>query len=89
MIGLGRMAKALVWPLLDAQELPAEALVATVSRPSSLDDLNATWPLGVRAFLADAEGAELVWSAPLQLLAVKPQQLAQNAKIYFLGVVIF
>ncbi len=75
MIGLGRMAKALVWPLLDAQELPAEALVATVSRPSSLDDLNATWPSGVRAFLADAEGAELVWSAPLQLLAVKPQQL--------------
>ena len=75
MIGLGRMAKALVWPLLDAQELPAEALVATVSRPSSLDDLKATWPSAVRAFLADAEGAELVWSAPLQLLALKPQQL--------------
>ena len=69
------MAKALVWPLLERGELPAEGLAATVARPSSLEELRTNWPEPVRAFLSGEDGAELVWQAPLQLLAVKPQQL--------------
>ena len=73
------MAKALVWPLIESGELPAEALAATVARPASLEELQAHWPAQVRSFLNGSAGSELVWQAPLQLLAVKPQQLAAVA----------
>ena len=74
-IGLGRMARALVEPLLQRGELDPGGLMAVVGRAASIEPLSRELPSGVRLFSADAATAREVWTAPLQLLAIKPQQL--------------
>ena len=74
-IGLGRMARALVEPLLQRGELKPEGLIAVVGRSASIEPLARQLPAGVSLLPADDEAARQVWTAPLQLLAIKPQQL--------------
>ena len=74
-IGLGRMARAILLPLIESGDLAADKLVATVARASSVEDLNSSWPVGLRAYVAGSAGSELVWQAPMQLLGIKPQQV--------------
>ena len=71
-IGLGRMARALVEPLLQRGELNPEGLIAVVGRSASIEPLSRQLPSGVHLFSADAELLVRVWTAPLQLLAIKP-----------------
>lgn len=74
-IGLGRMAQALVSPLLTSGRIPPDQLIAIVGRSSSLEQRRCELPAGVQLMSADDPAARKVWSAPVQLLAVKPQQL--------------
>ncbi len=74
MVGLGRMALALLVPLLDAGQVAAGEVRAAVASQASADRLTAAHGLRVST---DAAAA---WSAPVVLLAVKPQQLDAVAR---------
>ena len=72
-IGLGRMARALLVPLLASGELSPAAVQAAVGSSSSALRLQAELGISVGTDPAVA------WRQPLLLLAVKPQQLPQVA----------
>ena len=74
-IGLGRMAQALVLPLLESGRIPAHQLLAVVGGSGSLEQRRSALPAGIGLVAADDPSAPKVWAAPVQLLAVKPQQL--------------
>ena len=74
-IGLGRMAQARVVPLLERGRIPAEQLLAVVGASGSLEQRRGGLPAGIGLVAADDSSAQQVWTAPIQLLAVKPQQL--------------
>ena len=68
-VGLGRMAQALLFPLLEAGLVQREGVRAVVASEASATGLAQTHGLTV------ATDAAAAWSAPVVLLAVKPQQL--------------
>lgn len=68
-VGLGRMAQALLRPLLEAGLVRPPQVRAAVATPSSAQRLAAELGLAVDT------SVEQVWRAPVVLLAVKPQQL--------------
>ena len=72
-VGLGRMAQALLWPLIESGQLRLEAVRAVVGSAASADRLAQAHGLAVGTDPAAA------WQAPVVLLAVKPQQLAAAA----------
>ncbi|HGY5537621.1 MAG TPA: pyrroline-5-carboxylate reductase family protein, partial [Prochlorococcus sp.] len=74
-IGLGRMAQALVLPLLQQGELSPQDVVAVVGSTASVERLAAQLPKGLRLKASGDPSAVDAWMAPIQLLAVKPQQL--------------
>ena len=74
-IGLGRMARALIDPLIDRGEIEPTELLAVVGSTTSAHQLRGHFPPDVRIFASTDTGAADVWTAPVQLLAVKPQQL--------------
>ena len=76
-IGLGQMAKAVVEPLLQRGVLQPSEILAVVATMASRQKLLETLPEGVTICTADNPSAAKVWQAPVQLLAVKPQQLDQ------------
>lgn len=73
MIGLGRMARALLLPLLDQGVIPRDQVQAVVASADSARRLQAE--LGVAVGRDPAQA----WAAPAVLLAVKPQLLAAVA----------
>ncbi len=73
-VGLGRMAQALLWPLLEAGLVEREGVRAVVAREASAASLRQAHQLVVET---DAAAA---WTAPVVLLAVKPQQLEVAAR---------
>jgi pyrroline-5-carboxylate reductase len=68
-IGLGRMAQALVLPLIEAGLIAPDRLVAVVATETSAQRLQQAHQLLVGTDPCQA------WQAPVVLLAVKPQQL--------------
>lgn len=68
-VGLGRMAQALLFPLLEAGLVQREGVRAVVGSQASATCLAQIHGLAVTT---DAAAA---WSAPVVLLSVKPQQL--------------
>jgi pyrroline-5-carboxylate reductase len=68
-LGLGRMAQALLTPLLDSGDLSIGDVRAVVAHRASAERLGAALGLAVGTDPAPA------WQAPVVLLAVKPQQL--------------
>lgn len=74
-IGLGRMAQALVAPLLAKGHVDPQQLLAVVGSAASAALRRAELPQGVHVVAAADSLAVNVWRAPMQLLAVKPQQL--------------
>ena len=80
-IGLGRMAQALLLPLLEQGDPAATDVVAVVGQQTSADRLAQTMPNGLTIVpSSDARAAE-AWKAPVQLLAIKPYQLDQVASM--------
>ena len=75
MIGLGRMAQALVVPLLAKGHVDPHQLLAVVGSETTATLRRTELPQGVQIVAAADSRAIDVWRAPLQLLAVKPQQL--------------
>ena len=72
-VGLGRMALALLLPLLDAGLIEPAAVRAAVASSSSAQRLREA-----HGFAVDTDASE-AWLAPVVVLAVKPQQLDQVA----------
>ena len=69
MVGLGRMAQALLFPLLEAGRLEAAEVRAVVASSRSAEALSG------RAGLVVSTDATAAWRCPTVLLAIKPQQL--------------
>ena len=67
-IGLGRMAQALVVPLLERGRIRADQLLAVVGGGGSLDQRRGALPAGISLVAADDPSAQQVWTAPVQLL---------------------
>jgi pyrroline-5-carboxylate reductase len=73
-VGLGRMAQALLLPLIESGQVPASAVRAVVGTGASAARLAAQHGLAVATDPTEA------WQAPVVLLAVKPQLLAAAAE---------
>lgn len=74
-IGLGRMAQALVIPLIKQGLIPADEVIAVVGRSDSVATVSERVPSGVNVVAASDPAAQEAWGASVQLLAVKPQML--------------
>ena len=74
-IGLGRMAQALVIPLIEQELIPADQVIAVVGRQDSVATVSERVPSGVKIVAAADPAAADAWGASVQLLAVKPQML--------------
>ncbi len=74
-IGLGRMAQALVIPLIEQGLIPAGEVIAVVGRQESVATVSARVPSEVKVVAASDPAAQEAWGASVQLLAVKPQML--------------
>ena len=74
MVGFGRMAQALLLPLIASGQVPAAAVRAVVGTGASAARLAAQHGLAVATDPTEA------WQAPVVLLAVKPQLLAAAAE---------
>ena len=61
-IGLGRMAQALVVPLLESGRIRADEVLAVVGRSSSLEQRRQAFPAGIRLVSADDPSAQQVLS---------------------------
>ena len=78
-IGLGRMAQALVLPLLESGALRGAEVLAVVGQDSSIARLKGELPSEITLVSSSDPRSQDVWSAPVQLLAVKPQQFNRVA----------
>ncbi len=79
-IGCGRMAQALVVPLIERELLLPENIFAVVGSEASVQKSLEKLPKGIKIVSRNDSSSKLVWDAPIQLLAVKPQQLNEVAK---------
>jgi len=73
-IGFGRMAKAIISPLCDRGEYKPENVFGIVGSTSSISSALRDLPKGIQVVSSEDVLSREVWSAPLKLLAVKPQQ---------------
>ena len=71
------MAKAIVWPLLERGEYKSEHVFGVVGSTLSISSALSGLPKGVKVVSSDDPFSREVWSAPLKLLAVKPQQFGK------------
>ena len=76
-IGLGRIAKAIISPLFERGEYKPENVLGIVGRPSSISSALSGLPKGVRVVSSEEVLSREVWGARLKLLAVKPQQFSK------------
>ncbi len=74
-IGLGRMAQALLLPMIEKGELLPEEVLAVVGHQASIKKAKEQFPKGLSIVSADDLKGSEAWLAPTILLAVKPQQL--------------
>ncbi len=74
-IGLGRMAQALINPLIERGDFLPESIFGVVGHKTSIQPALDQLPKGVRVVDVGDSIANEVWEAPLKILAVKPQQL--------------
>ena len=76
-IGFGRMAKAIISPLFERGEYKPEHVFGIVGSTSSIKSSLSCLPQGVRVVSSEDVLSREVWSAPIKLLAVKPQQFSK------------
>ena len=74
-IGLGRMAQALIFPLIERGKLQSADVIGVVGSQASVSRLTPDLPKGMTVVPASDPRAIAAWDASVQLLAVKPQQL--------------
>ena len=78
-IGLGRMAQALLLPLLEQGTPSADEVIAVVGQAATVTRLASELPAELTLLAASDPQALSAWRAPMQLLAIKPYQLDQVA----------
>ena len=71
------MAKAIISPLLERGEYSPENIFGIVGSRSSISSALIDLPEGVKVVSSEDALSREVWSTPLKILAVKPQQLAK------------
>ena len=71
-IGLGRMAQALIVPLIERGKLQSSDVIGVVGSQASVSRLTSDLPNGLTVVPASDPRAMDAWNAPVQLLAVKP-----------------
>jgi len=76
-IGFGRMAKAIVSPLIERGDYKPEDVFGIVGSSSSIPSALSDLPKGVKVVSSDDALSRDVWNTPLKLLAVKPQQFGK------------
>tara|TARA_Y100001968_G_C19253755_1_gene665721 strand:+ start:196 stop:984 length:789 start_codon:yes stop_codon:yes gene_type:complete len=69
------MAQALLSPLLERGDFFPEQVFGVVGQKKSVQIALDQFPKGIRVVASDDPFAREVWTSPLKLLAVKPQQL--------------
>jgi len=69
------MAQALIFPLIKRGKLQSADVIGVVGSQSSVSRLTPDLPNGLTVVSASDPRAMDAWNAPVQLLAVKPQQL--------------
>ena len=74
-IGLGRMARALICPLIDRGILRSSDVIGVVGTEASATRLKSELPGDLTVVATTDPRAVEAWNADVQLLAVKPQQL--------------
>lgn len=74
-IGMGRMAQALIFPLIEKGKLQSAEVIGVVGSQASVTKLTPELSQGLEVIAASDPRAVDAWNAPVQLLAVKPQQL--------------
>ena len=66
-IGLGRMAQALIIPLIEQGLIPADEVIAVVGRKDSVATVSARVPSGVKVVAASDPAVQDAWAASVQL----------------------
>ncbi len=79
-IGLGRMAQAILFPLFDRGVFKTTEVFGVVAQQRTVDSLQEKLPKGLTVVSAQNKLSDQVWSAPVKLLAIKPQQLDSLVK---------
>ncbi len=74
-IGLGRMAQAILLPLLERGDIQPAEVIGVVGHRESVQRAKNQLPSEVQVFAANDPRSSQVWAASLHLLAIKPQQL--------------
>tara|TARA_B100000700_G_scaffold328001_1_gene444333 strand:+ start:1182 stop:2009 length:828 start_codon:yes stop_codon:yes gene_type:complete len=74
-IGAGRIAQTLINPLIEKGDFLPGNILGVVGNEGSIPLALDQFPEGVRIVSANNADADEVWSAPVKLLAIKPQQL--------------
>jgi len=80
-IGLGRMARALICPLIERGTLRSSEVIGVVGSEASAARLTSELPADLTVVAASDPRAMQAWNAQVQLLAVKPQQLDAVAEV--------
>ena len=80
-IGLGRMAQAILLPLLEAGDFLPEKVFGVVGHTESIPPLLDQLPKGINVVASNDSRCEEVWLPPVKLLAIKPQQLDEIEEI--------
>ena len=76
------MAKAIILPLFERGEYKADDVFGIVGSNSSIPSALSDLPKGVKVVSSDDAFSGEVWSAPLKILAVKPQQFCKIKESY-------
>ena len=71
------MAKAIISPLLEKGEYEPQNVFGVVGSTSSIPSALSDLPKGVQVVSSEEVSSKEVWSTPLKLLAVKPQQFGK------------
>ena len=71
------MAKAIISPLCDRGEYKPQHIFGIVGSTASIPSALKGLPKGIQVVSSDDVSSREVWSAPLKLLAVKPQQFGK------------
>ena len=76
-IGFGNIAKAIITPLLDKKIIYPDDVYCLVNTKKSLENIKKNYKYQINIFKSNSKDSNLVWECPVQLLSVKPQQLAE------------
>ncbi|KGG13003.1 MULTISPECIES: pyrroline-5-carboxylate reductase [Prochlorococcus] len=74
-IGLGRMAQAILAPLMEKGVFNPKEIIGVVGKKKSVNSALSHLPKGLVVVSSEDSSADEVWNSPIKLLAVKPQQL--------------